>query len=39
MLSLLAEADCLIVRPPHAPPADPGATVPIVRFPDGIAAV
>jgi molybdopterin molybdotransferase len=30
MMSLLVKADCLIVRPPHAPPAKPGATVEIV---------
>ncbi|HEY3912112.1 MAG TPA: gephyrin-like molybdotransferase Glp [Stellaceae bacterium] len=35
MMRLLSAADCLIVRPPHAPPAAAGSTVPIVRFPTG----
>jgi molybdopterin molybdotransferase len=35
MMRLLAEADCLIMRPPHAPAAAPGETVPILRFPTG----
>jgi molybdopterin molybdotransferase len=30
LLSPLAEADCLLVRPPHAPAAAAGATVPIL---------
>jgi molybdopterin molybdotransferase len=30
LLSPLAEADCLLIRPPHAPAAAPGATVPIL---------
>lgn len=30
LLSPLAEADCLLVRPPHAPAAAPGAAVPIL---------
>jgi molybdopterin molybdotransferase len=34
-MRLLAEADCLIMRPPHAPAAAPGETVPILRFPTG----
>jgi molybdopterin molybdotransferase len=29
MLALLAAADCFVVRPPHAPPARAGETVPI----------
>ena len=32
MLRLLAQADALILRPPHAPPATAGATVPILRL-------
>lgn len=32
MLAVLAEADGLIVRPPHAPPAPAGAPVPVLRF-------
>ena len=35
MMRLLAAADCLVMRPPHAPPAAAGETVPIVRFPSG----
>ena len=35
MIRLLAEADCLIMRPPHAPAAAAGETVPILRFPAG----
>ena len=35
MMRLLAQADCLIMRPPHAPAAAPGETVPILRFPTG----
>jgi molybdopterin molybdotransferase len=30
MQRVLAESDCLIVRPPHAPPAEAGAEVPIL---------
>jgi molybdopterin molybdotransferase len=30
MLSLLAKADCLVVRPPHAPAAKAGDTVEII---------
>ena len=30
MLSLLAQSDCLIVRPPHAPPAKAGDPVEII---------
>jgi molybdopterin molybdotransferase len=30
MLSVLAAADCLVIRPPHAPPAKAGTPVPIV---------
>ena len=32
MVSRLAQADCLIVRAPHAPPAQAGQRVEIVRF-------
>jgi molybdopterin molybdotransferase len=35
MMRLLAAADCLIVRPPHAPAAAAGETLPILRFPMG----
>jgi molybdopterin molybdotransferase len=35
MMRLLADADCLVVRPPHAPPLPAGSIVPIVRFPAG----
>ena len=30
MLSLLAQSDCLVIRPPHAPPAKAGDTVSII---------
>ena len=36
MMRLLAMADCLVVRPPHAPALAAGATVPIVPFPAGV---
>src|SRR4029077_4566223 len=35
MMRLLAAADCLVVRAPHAPAVAPGTMVPIVRFPGG----
>ncbi len=35
MMRLLSAADCLVVRPPHAPEIAAGATVPIVPFPGG----
>jgi molybdopterin molybdotransferase len=35
MMRLLSAADCLILRPPHAPAAAAGSTVPIIRFPAG----
>ncbi|HVG81108.1 MAG TPA: gephyrin-like molybdotransferase Glp [Methylomirabilota bacterium] len=35
MLSLLARAGCLVIRPPHAPPAHSGQPVPILRL-DGL---
>jgi len=39
MMRLLASADCLVVRPPHAPVAAAGTNVPIVRFPDGVLPI
>ncbi|HEX3500229.1 MAG TPA: gephyrin-like molybdotransferase Glp [Stellaceae bacterium] len=39
MLSLLARADCLVVRPPLAPAARPGERVPIVPFAAGLASI
>jgi molybdopterin molybdotransferase len=39
MLSLLARADCLVVRPPLAPAARPGERVPIIRFAAGLASI
>jgi molybdopterin molybdotransferase len=39
MMSLLSEADCLVVRPPHAPAIAAGATVPIVPFPGGVLPI
>jgi molybdopterin molybdotransferase len=39
MMRLLAQADCLIMRPPHAPAAAPGETVPILRFPTGALTI
>jgi molybdopterin molybdotransferase len=36
MMRLLAAADCLVVRPPHAHAIPAGATVPIVPFPGGV---
>ena len=35
MMRLLSSADCLVIRPPHAPAVEAGATVPIVEFPGG----
>ncbi|MBV9827924.1 MAG: molybdopterin molybdotransferase MoeA [Alphaproteobacteria bacterium] len=35
MMHPLAAADCLVIRPPHAPAAEPGTMVPIVTFPGG----
>ncbi|MBT7147746.1 MAG: hypothetical protein HN893_12650, partial [Rhodospirillales bacterium] len=32
MMSLLADSDCLIIRSPHAAPANAGDPVEIVRF-------
>jgi molybdopterin molybdotransferase len=39
MMRLLAEADCLVVRPPHAPAVAAGTIVPIVRFPDAVLPI
>ena len=39
MMSYLAHADCLVVRPPHAPAAAKGETVAIVRFEAGLIAL
>ena len=36
MISLLAGADCLVVRPPHAPPAAAGDRVDALMFPGGV---
>ncbi len=36
MMSRLAHADCLVVRPPQAPPARKGDTVEIVTFAAGL---
>jgi molybdopterin molybdotransferase len=35
MMRMLAVADCLVVRPPHAPAVAAGTVVPIVRFSGG----
>ncbi|MCG8547206.1 MAG: molybdopterin molybdenumtransferase MoeA, partial [Alphaproteobacteria bacterium] len=35
MMAPLAHADCLIVRPPHAPAAAAGDTVDIIAMPHG----
>jgi molybdopterin molybdotransferase len=39
MMRSLAAADCLVIRPPHAPAAAAGTNVPIVRFPDGVLPI
>jgi molybdopterin molybdotransferase len=39
MLSLMARADCLIVRPIRAPAAKAGATVPIVMLTGGALSI
>lgn len=36
MLNMLAQADCLVVRPPHAPPAAAGERVPIIPIPGSL---
>ncbi len=35
MMRPLAACDCLVIRPPHAPPAEAGTTVPVILFPGG----
>jgi molybdopterin molybdotransferase len=35
MMRILAAADCLVLRPPQAPPAAAGTMVPIIPFPAG----
>ena len=39
MFATLAHADCLVVRPPNAPPAAPGDAVEIVPFSRGILGI
>jgi molybdopterin molybdotransferase len=39
MMALLAAADCLVVRPPHAPAIPVGTIVPIVPFPAGVLPI
>jgi molybdopterin molybdotransferase len=39
MMWLLAAADCLVVRPPHAPAVAAGTIVPIIRFPDTVLPI
>lgn len=39
MLSLLARADCLVVRPPLAPAVRAGERVPIIRFAAGMTSI
>jgi molybdopterin molybdotransferase len=39
MLSRLAKADALIIRPPHAPAAQPGESVPIIRLGGGMVGM
>jgi len=36
MLSLLADSDCLVIRPPHAPAANAGDRVQALLFPAGM---
>ena len=36
MQRIMREADCMVVRPPHAPALEAGSLVPILRFPAGI---
>ncbi len=36
VLSVLAQADGLVVRPPHAPAAAKGDRVPVIRYPTGL---
>ncbi len=39
MMALLAAADCLVIRPPHAPAVPTGTIVPIVPFPGGAVPI
>jgi molybdopterin molybdotransferase len=39
MMRLLAAADCLVVRPPHAPAVAAGTIVPVIRFPDTVLPI
>jgi len=39
MLAMLARADCLIVRPPFAAPAEAGTTVPILPLSGGVLGI
>jgi molybdopterin molybdotransferase len=39
MMSLLSRADCLVVRPPHAPAARIGERVPIIGFAGGLVGI
>ena len=39
MLATLAKADCLVVRPPHAPPAEAGESVEILRLGGGALGI
>jgi molybdopterin molybdotransferase len=39
MMAFLAEADCLVVRPPHAPALKAGAEVPILRLAGGVLGI
>ena len=39
MMAGLARADCLVVRPPHAPPAKAGERVEIIRLREGMISV
>src|SRR5690606_18249922 len=39
MMATLAEADCLIVRPPHAPPSTTGTLVDVLPFGPGLLSV
>ncbi len=39
MMASFARADCLVVRPPHAPPAKAGERVEIIRLREGMISV
>jgi len=39
MMSLLARSDCLVIRPPHAPPAKKGERVTIIPLGGGLLAL